>query len=257
MLAGVVDADRVKLYVLPASHPCDAVMAALELKGIPYQRVDWLPLTQLLLGPLRYGAITVPGMRAGQERVAGSRAIMRALDRISPTPALLPPPGDPAYARVLEIERWGDEVFQSVPRRLIDAAFLRDPGAMESYAAGYQLALPLALLRPSMPLVARLMALRNRARDDSARADLAALQRQLDRIDGWISEGLLGGEQPNAADLQVGSSIRLLRSIADLRELLEGHAAVALAGYFPPLQGEVPAGTLPADWLAQAERSAV
>ena len=37
-------------------------------------------------------------------------------------------------------------------------------------------------------------------------ADLAALPRQLERIDGWIGEGLLGGEQPNAADLQIGST---------------------------------------------------
>jgi glutathione S-transferase len=256
MLAGAMSTGPVKLYVLPGSHPCDAVMAALELKGIPYKRVDWLPLSQLVLGPLRYGAITVPGMRAGEERLAGSRTIMRALDRIAPAPALLPAPGDPAYARVLEIERWGDEVFQSVPRRLIDAAFMREPRAMESYAAGYQLPLPLALMRPTMPLVARLMGMRNSARDDSARADLAALPRQLERIDAWISEGLLGGEQPNAADLQVGSSIRLLHSIADLRELLDEHAAVALAGYFPPLLGEIPAGTLPATWLVQPERSA-
>ena len=54
------------------------------------------------------------------------------------------------------------------------------------------------------------MALKNKARDESARADLAALPGQLDRIDAWIADGLLGGEQPNAADLQIGSTIRLL-----------------------------------------------
>ena len=35
-----------KLYVIPGSHPCAAVEAALKLKGIPYERVDWLPLVQ-------------------------------------------------------------------------------------------------------------------------------------------------------------------------------------------------------------------
>ena len=50
-----------KLYVLPGSHPCAAVEAALGLKSIDYERVDLLPLSQLLIGPLRYGGSTVPG----------------------------------------------------------------------------------------------------------------------------------------------------------------------------------------------------
>ena len=42
------------LYVLPASHPCAAVEVALRIKSIPYQRVDLLPMSQMLVGPLRY-----------------------------------------------------------------------------------------------------------------------------------------------------------------------------------------------------------
>jgi glutathione S-transferase len=238
-----------KLYTVPASHPCDAVAAALELKRIPYRRVELIPLSQIFLGPLLYGGSTVPGVRLAGERVVGSRAIMRRLDTLEPEPALLPPPGDPAYARVLEAERWGDELFQAVPRRLVDVAFLRDPAAMLSYAADSQLPIPASVLAPSAPLVARLMALRNHAREESARADLAALPRQLERIEGWIEEGLLGGAQPNAADLQLGSTIRLLMSIADVRPLVATHPAASLVRYFPPLVGEVPAGTLPAAWL--------
>ncbi len=127
-----------------------------------------------------------------------------------------PRQANPSRERVLEVERWGDEVFQSVPRRIIDAAFLRRPAAMESYAGDAKLPLPTALMRPAMPLTARLMAIKNKAGDEPARADLAALPGQLDRIDGWIEEGLLGGERPNAADLQVGSTIRLLMSIGDV-----------------------------------------
>jgi len=249
MLARAMAAKTPRLYYLPASHPCDAVRAALELKGIAYKRVDLLPLSQLVLGPLLYGGMTVPGMRIDGERLVGSRAIMRRLDELAPEPPLLPQPGAPSYARVLEAERWGDEVFQDVPRKIIDAALLRAPGAMESYGAEAKLLLPVALMRPALPLVARLMALRNRATDERARADLAGLPRQLERIDEWISEGLLGGERPNAADLQIGSAIRLLMSILDVRALVQAHPAAALVRYFPRLAGEVPAGTLPADWL--------
>jgi glutathione S-transferase len=249
-------ASEATLYSVPASHPCAAVEAALGLKGISYRRVDLLPLSQLVIGPLRWRGATVPGLRIGSERLVGSRTIIRRLDAIAPEPPLLPAPGSADYARVLEAERWGDEVLQAVPRRIIDAAFLRMPKAMASYAEGARLPLPIGALLPAMPLTARLMALRNIARDDAVRADIAALPRQLDRIDAWISEGLIGGPAANAADLQIGSSIRLLASIGDVRPLLDGRPATGLLAYFPPLAGEVPAGVLPAAWLDQAPLAA-
>jgi glutathione S-transferase len=180
---------------------------------------------------------------------------MRRLDELEPAPPLLPAVGTPEYARVLEAERWGDEILQSVPRRVLDAAFLRRPKTMLSYVGDAKLPLPLAVLRPAAGATARLMAIRNRARDDAVRADLAALPAQLERIDGWIADGLLGGEQPNAADLQIGSSIRLLGTIADVRPLIDAHSAAALERYFPALVGEIPPGVLPAEWLAQATRA--
>jgi glutathione S-transferase len=248
-MLGTMATGTLKLYSLPGSHPCAAVEVALKLKSIPYKRVDLLPLSQVLAGPLLYGGTTVPGIRGGGERLVGSRTIMRRLDELAAEPALLPAPGDPTYARVLEIERWGDEVLQSVPRRLIDAAFIRRPDTMESYVGDAKLPLPRPLLRPAMPLTARLMAVKNKARDENARADMAALPGQLDRIDAWISDGLLGGERPNAADLQIGSAIRLMMSIGDVRPLIEGRPCEALARYFPPLAGGIPAGVLPAEWL--------
>lgn len=254
MLPGV----KVKLYALPGSHPCAAVEVALRLKKVDYKRVDLLPLSQIAIGPLRYGGTTVPGLRIDGERLAGSRTIMRRLDTLAPEPPLLPPLTDAvARARVLEAERWGDEVLQSVPRRLLDAAFLRDPGCMESYAGDAKMPLPRPMLRPALPLTAKLMAKRNKADDDKARADLAALPAQLDHIDAWIADGVLGGDRPNAADLQIGSSIRLLLTLGDVRPLIEGHQAQSLTRWFEPQAGETPAGTLPAEWLpASAPQSA-
>jgi glutathione S-transferase len=212
--------------------------------------VDLLPLSQQMIGPLRYGGDTVPGLRIDGERLAGSRTIMRRLDTLVPDPSLLPPLSDAvARARVLEAERWGDEVLQAVPRRLLDAAFLRLPACMESYAGDAKLPLPRALLRPALPITAKLMARRNHAEDEKAKADLTALPAQLDHIDAWIADGVLGGEQPNAADLQIGSSIRLLMTLGDVRPLIEGRPALRLTGWFEPQAGEVPAGTLPAQWL--------
>jgi glutathione S-transferase len=240
---------RPKLFVQPASHPCAAVEAALALKAIAYDRVDLLPMSQVLVGPPRYGGTTVPALRIGRERVVGSRAIMRRLDELAPAPPLLPPPGDPAYARVLELERWGDEVFQPVARRLVTAALVREPAAMESYLGDTKLPLPLALMRPALPLTARLMSVKSKARDGSAAADIDALPRQLERIDGWIAEGLLDGERPNAGDLQIGSTLRLLMSLGDVRPLIAEHPAARLTRYFPPIDGDVRADVLPAQWL--------
>jgi glutathione S-transferase len=238
----------IKLYVLPGSHPCAAVEEAMKRKAIPFKRVDLLPMVQVAAGPLLYGGGTVPGMRVDGEKLVGSRTIMRRLDELSPTPSLLP--DDPAArARVLEAEQWGDDVFQSVPRRILDAGFLRDASSMESYVGDAKLPLPRAAMRPSLPLMAKLMARRNHAEDGPVRADLAALPGQLEQIDGWIAEGVLGGEEPNAADLQIGSTIRLLQTIADVRPLIADHPAAALTRYFPAMVGEVPAGTLPAEWL--------
>jgi glutathione S-transferase len=241
--------SKIKLYVLPGSHPCAAVEVALRLKGMEFDRVDLLPTLERIVGPLRYGGSTVPGMRIDGERLVGSRTIMRRLDELVPEPALLPPPADPERVRVLDAERWGDDVFQSVPRRILDVAFMRRPDAMESYAGDAKLPLPRALLRPALPLTARLMAGKNNARDDTARADLAALPGYLDKVDAWIAEGLLGGERPNAADLQIGSTIRLLETLRDVRPAIEGRPAAQLTRYFPPMVGEVPADTLPAQWL--------
>jgi glutathione S-transferase len=250
MLGATVTAPAPKLYVQPASPPCAAVELALTLKSIAYERVDLMPMSQLLVGPLRWGSGTVPGMRIGSERVAGSRAIMRALDALAAEPPLLPPPGDPRYARVLELERWGDEVFQPVLRRLLPAAFLRRPQAMESYIGDARLPVPIGVLRRAAPVVARLLSAKSKLRDGEARSDLAALPRQLERIDGWIEEGLLGGEQPNAADLQIGAIIRALMSVGDVRPLVAERPAARLARYFPPIAGELEAGVLPAEWLA-------
>jgi len=248
--------DRPSLYVLTGSHPCAAVEAAFRLKGIDYKRVDLLPISQILLGPILYGGRTVPGMRLDGERIVGSRAIMRRLDELVAEPPLLPAAGTAEFAQVLEAERWGDEVFQSVPRRIVDAGFLRRPDVMESYAGDAKLALPRPVLRPALPMTAKLMARLNGAKDDAVRADIAGLPRQLDRIDGWIAEGVLGAESPNAADLQIGSTIMLLMTIRDVAPMIQGRPAESLTRYFKPMPGEVPAGTLPAEWFAPSAPTA-
>ncbi len=188
-------------------------------------------------------------MRIDGERIVGSRAIMRRLDELRLVP-LLPPPGDERYAPVLEAERWGDEVLRRCPqdhrRRVAQAA-----GDAE-LCGRRQAADAARAMAPATPITAKLMAFGNKARDATcARTDIAALPGQLDRVDRWIAEGLIGREQIDAADLQIGSAIRLLMSIGDVRPLIEGRPA-ATAKWFPPIVGEIEAGVLPAEVVSAA-----
>lgn len=248
MLARV--STRLKLYAVPASHPCAAVERALQLKGLAYDRVDLLPLTHVVHQRVVFGRRTVPGVKLPTgEKVVGSRAILRVLDRLEPEPPLLPADA-PLRAEVEAAEAWGDEVLQPVGRRLIWPALQRDGAAIVSYSEGASLPVPVSLAARSAGIVSRLERLLNRASDEAARADLAALPAHLARIDGWIGDGVLGGPGVNVADLQIGSTLRLLTTLGDVRPMIDGRPAGDLAvRLFPSYPGSVPAGTLPAEWL--------
>lgn len=236
---------RLHLYVVHGSHPCAAVEKALTIKGLPYQVTEWPPPLHAPIQKALFGARTVPGLKIDGEKVTGSRAIMRRLDQLAPEPALFPADAT-ARARVEEAERWGDEVFQPVARELIWAGFTHQPNAMVSYGEHSRLPLPAPAIRLTAPVIAQLGARLNRTGDAVVRADLEALPAQLDRIDGWIADGTIGDpERPNAADLQLASTIRLMLTFADTRPLIERRPCAELArALFPDADGELPAGSL-------------
>jgi glutathione S-transferase len=78
------------------------------------------------------------------------------------------------------------------------------------------------------------------------RRDLAELPAMLDRVDRWIEEGVIGQEEPNAADFQIAPSVRLLMTMEDLRRAIERRPAGELARRLvPEYPSRVGAGTLP------------
>jgi glutathione S-transferase len=240
-----------KLYVVRGSHPCVTVERALARKGVPYEIVEWLPPTHAPAQTLLFGRRTVPGIRfADGEKVQGSRAILRRLDELVPDPPLVPADPD-AAARVLEAERWGDQVLQSIPRRVLWWALSRRSTAISSYQEGSKLALPPLATAFVAPLILPIQRRMNRVSDESVRVDLVDLAGHLDRIDGWLADGTLGGPTENAADLQIAPSLRLLMTVEDLHApLAERPAGQWALRLFPAWAGHVPAGTLPEAWLA-------
>src|SRR5919201_992501 len=79
------------LYVIPGSHPAMAARRMLELKDIPYKRVDLMPvISRGVLRALRFPSNTVPSLSIEGRKLTGSREIAQELDRLRPEPPLYP-----------------------------------------------------------------------------------------------------------------------------------------------------------------------
>jgi glutathione S-transferase len=237
------------LYVIPGSHPSMAARLMLEHKGIEYRRVDLMPvIARAALKALRFPGVTVPALKLDGRRIQPSRQIARELDRERPEPPLFP--GDPERRSAVEdAERWEDGPLQDMTRRILWNAVNRDRSAIASYAEGARLGIPIALaVKTAAPIIAAEVRL-NHATDEAVRSDLAALPGALDRIDDWIAEGVLGGENPTAADFQIAASGRLLMTLDDLRPAIVDRPAGDLATRIvPDFPGRV-APVFPAPWL--------
>jgi glutathione S-transferase len=245
-----------RLYVLPASHPATTAALMLDLKGIAYKRTDLMPvISKGILRAAGFPRVTVPALRIDGERVQGSREISQALDRIQPEPPLFPADPD-RRAAVEDTERFGDEELQHPIRQILWWGIKRDKNVLRSYSEGAKLGVPIGLaIKTGGPLVA-LSARFNEATDAKARAALAALPDLLDRVDAYIADGTIGGSQPNAADLQIATSIGLALTLDDLKPIIEPRPCAALAhrivpdypGHMPPI--------FPPAWLPAAPTAA-
>jgi glutathione S-transferase len=238
------------LYATPASHPCAVVERAFQLKRMPYRRVELIPVAHRVAQRARFGAATVPGVEFEDgERAVGSRPILRMLESRAASPPLLPGDAE-ARARVEHVEEWGDQVLQPLARRVVWAAVSRAPGATASYLEGAKLPLPRPLALASAPYVGRLSARVNGASDPVVRADLIGLRKtHVPRVERWIGEGVLGGSDVNAADLQIGAALRLLLTIEDVAPLVGGRVEELARRVFPSYPGVTPAGAFPPAWV--------
>lgn len=222
----------------------------LERKAIPYKRRDLIfVLSKGWLKAAGFPGVTVPALKLDGRRIQGSRAIARELEEVKPEPPLFPS-DERARAAVERAEQWGDETLQSRARRILWWGLRRNHPAARSYLEGSRLGIPTGLAaRTSAPIIA-LSARFNEADDEHVKPDLAALPADLDQIDRWIAEGVLGGESPNAADFQIATSLRLLITVDDLQRAIEGRPAGKLAMRIAPeFPGRLPP-VFPGDWLA-------
>jgi glutathione S-transferase len=239
---------KATLFTVPASHPSLGAELMLQHKGVPYRRIDLITAAHRgLLRVLGFSGGTVPALRIAGRKVQGSREISAALDELVPERPLLP------SEAVREAERWGDEVLQAVPRRIVWASLKRDRSTVRSYLEGAKLGIPVSLAALTAPPIIAAAARLNHATDGAIRQDLADLPGLLDHVDRLLASGVIGGPELNAADFQIGTSTALLATMADLQPLLAGRPALAhahrVASGYP---GHL-ARALPPTWLPAAK----
>ncbi len=243
---------KLKIYRVPASHPCQAVIRGAELKGIEHKVVDLAPLTQPLVATALFGSRTVPAMKIiggpnGTEKAQTTIKCLRALESLQPDPPFYPA-GSGARERVIAAEAWGAGELQDLSRRIIWVALAAKPDGLLSFDSN--LPLPDAMTKPLGPAVIWGERKLNNASDDQVRGDLELFPKLVDEIDDYIAAGVIGNEQPNAADLTILSNLWLLRSIADLRPFIDSRpAGRKTREVFGEAPGDVPEGALDAAWL--------
>jgi len=243
-----VSGERAKLYSVNLSHPARAAGLMLERKGIPFELKDLQPgFHPLLLRLAGFRGWTVPALRIDGTRVQGSRRISRALDRLRPKPPLFPAE-EAARRAVEEAEEWAERELQPVPRRIFRWALGRDRDLRRWFAEFSGMPVPGFAARVNGPL-ARAFARVEHGDDETVRQTVAELPAMLDRVDTLIAEGVIGGAEPNAADYQIATTVRVLLSFADLRPLVEARAAGELARRLvPDWPAELPP-VIPPEWL--------
>lgn len=221
-----------RLLGIPGSHPVLAAELMLRHRAVPYRRID-LPnrLHRPFVG-------TVPVLYLGGRHIHTTLAIARALDLSDG-----------------EAERWADDTLQDCARVLAQWAAKHDPASLWTFAEGSHLPGPKLLLKAILPLLGRAIFATIRIPDQAVRERLAALPAHLDHCDELIAHSVIGGAEPNAADFQIATCVRLLTLFDDLRPAIVERPVGALALRLAPDYPGRFAAVFPAEWLSAQERS--
>jgi glutathione S-transferase len=227
-------AVKAKLYGLPGAAPSFSAELMLLHKGVRYRRVNLIAGLHSRTLPARgFPGRTAPAAVLNGERVQTNRAIARALDELVSDPPFFP--SDPmARADVEEAERFCDEVLQHAVRRMILWSLTRDPDSVRPHPALGPLAVPRnAWLRARlMPRVFKTYCITGATVGE----DFKALPVMLDKLDGYVADGVLDCRRLTAADLQIAPLIAALSGIDDLGAEIAWRRVAALASRVMPEQ---------------------
>src|SRR5271163_2602467 len=189
--------ERPTLWHIVVSHFSEKARWALDYKSVEHERRApppgmHMPIVYILS---RGRAITLPMLELDGERIVDSTAIIAALERRFPEPALYPQDPD-ERRRALELEDWFDEQLGPYVRRLAFYELRRDADLLLEIGAQAAPALAAGLGRALVPYSRLFTGLRYRAADavhaEQARTKILA---GLDRLEAALGdrEYLIGG----------------------------------------------------------------
>jgi len=226
---------QAKVYVIRGSHACRTATLMLEHKGIPH-RVRVLPTGAHPLLVRAHGFAghstpiravegstdrqlalldrlgTVPALLIDGEHIQTNREIARHLERVCPQPPLFPAEPE-RRERVEEAERWGDEELQMAARRLLLATPM---GELRERGARGRLGPLLAGSDWLRSVNARTAGRFFRADAGNVEVLLATIPPLLEKIDGWVRDGVLDADELTVADFVIAPSLALLSYRPDL-----------------------------------------
>lgn len=109
--------EPVTLYQFELCPYCHKVRAGLELKGVPYRKIEVNPMTKKELPALPAGAPKkVPVLQSGGDTIADSTAILAFIDEKLPSKVAFRPTDEAARKKATEIEEWVDsEMIFALP----------------------------------------------------------------------------------------------------------------------------------------------
>jgi hypothetical protein len=173
-------------------------VSCFSIKGINYKRTDLLPVVSwVVLKALRFPDKTVPAAKIDGERVQGTRAIARELERRQPQPPLFP--SDTERRRVVEeAERFGDEELQQRVREIFLWPVRKERSGLVGYLEGGKIGMPHGIAaRTAGPFIA----------PDAAPAEpstTTCARRVLPSRDAPTNRRLDGGRHPRVAFTVLG-----------------------------------------------------
>src|SRR3954453_14190140 len=133
---------NVRLFSMPGSHAATTGQLLFDHKGIDYKRTDLMPVVSwAVLKALRFPDVTVPAAKIDAERVQGTGATPRELERRQPEPRLFPADPERRHA-VDEAERFGDEELQQRVREIFLWSVRRDRSGLVGYLEGAKIGMP-------------------------------------------------------------------------------------------------------------------
>jgi glutathione S-transferase len=228
-----------RLYVTPLSHPSHAAIRMLAYKRLPH-RVVWLPsgYHPYLVRAAGFSGRTVPALELDGRRIQSSTQIPRVLDELIAARPLFP--SDPSGRRAVEeAERWGHDELQPIPRRIFRRAAVLDAG-LRLWIAADVVGLPAPAVAAALSKPIAALRSREAGGDDLIRADVARIPSLLDHADALVANAVIGTDQPNAADFQILSSVRVLLDFKALPDSEGRPSARAARRLFPEWEGEMP-----------------